>query len=59
MKSSKFTEAQIAFAIKEAEPGTRVEEVCPKMGISGSDILQLEEEIRLSWCGRITQTSPV
>lgn len=34
MKKLKFTEAQIAFAIKQAETGPRVEEVCRKMGIS-------------------------
>src|SRR5690606_28013368 len=34
MKKSKFTESQITFAIKQAETGTRVEEVCRKMGIS-------------------------
>jgi len=34
MKKSKFTEAQIIFAIKQAETGVRVEEVCRKMGIS-------------------------
>lgn len=34
MKKTKFTEAQIAFALKQAETGTRVEEVCRKMGIS-------------------------
>lgn len=34
MKKSKFTEAQIASAIKQAETGTRVEEVCRKIGIS-------------------------
>ncbi|TWT17273.1 IS3 family transposase [Luteimonas marina] len=34
MKKSKFTEEQIAFALKQAESGTRVEEVCRKMGIS-------------------------
>ena len=34
MKNSKFTEEQIAFALKQAESGTRVEEVCRKMGIS-------------------------
>ena len=34
MKKSKFTEEQIAFALKHAESGTRVEEVCRKMGIS-------------------------
>jgi putative transposase len=34
MKKSKFTEAQIAFAIKQSETGTKVEEVCRKMGVS-------------------------
>lgn len=34
MKKSKFTEAQIAFALKQSETGIRVEEVCRKMGIS-------------------------
>ena len=34
MKKSKSTEEQIAFALKQAESGTRVEEVCRKMGIS-------------------------
>jgi len=34
MKKSKFTEQQIAFALKQAENGISVEEVCRKMGIS-------------------------
>ena len=34
MKKSKFTEEQIAFALKQSESGTSVEEVCRKMGIS-------------------------
>lgn len=34
MKKSKFTEEQIAFALKQAESGTTVEEICRKMGIS-------------------------
>ena len=34
MKKSKFTEEQIAFALKQNEVGTSVEEVCRKMGIS-------------------------
>lgn len=34
MKTSKFTPEQIAFALKQAELGTSVEEVCRKMGIS-------------------------
>lgn len=28
MKRSKFTEPQIMFALKQAETGTKVEEVC-------------------------------
>lgn len=34
MKKTKFTEAQIVFALKQAETGTRVDEICRKMGIS-------------------------
>jgi putative transposase len=34
MKKSKFTEAQIVFALKQADTGITVEEVCRKMGIS-------------------------
>jgi putative transposase len=34
VKRSKFTEEQIAFALKQAELGVPVEEVCRKMGIS-------------------------
>ena len=34
VKKSKYTEQQIAFALKQAELGTPVEEICRKMGIS-------------------------
>lgn len=34
MKRSKFTEEQIAFALKQAESGVTVAEVCRKTGIS-------------------------
>ncbi|ARV18670.1 hypothetical protein AEP_01726 [Curvibacter sp. AEP1-3] len=34
MKKNKFTEIQMAFALKQAELGTRVEDVCRKLGIS-------------------------
>ena len=34
MKASKFTDAQKAFIIKQAEDGTPVVEVCRKAGIS-------------------------
>ena len=34
MKKSRFTEEQIAFALRQAESGTPVSGVCRKMGIS-------------------------
>ncbi|OEU68677.1 MAG: Hin recombinase [Desulfovibrio sp. S3730MH75] len=34
MKKSKFTDEQIAFALRQSETGTKVNEVCRKMGIS-------------------------
>ena len=34
MKKSKFTESQIIFALRQAETGIKVDEVCRKMGIS-------------------------
>ena len=34
MKTSKYTDEQIAFALKQAETGTSVKEVIRKMGIT-------------------------
>ncbi len=34
MKASKFSEAQIAFVLRQAEEGTAIGEVCRKAGIS-------------------------
>lgn len=34
MKASKFSEAQIAFVLKQAEDGIAVAEVCRKAGVS-------------------------
>ena len=34
MKTSRFTEAQIAFVLRQAEDGTAIGEVCRKAGIS-------------------------
>jgi putative transposase len=34
VKKSRFTDEQIAFALKQAEAGTRIDEICRKMGIS-------------------------
>ncbi len=34
MKTSKYTEQQITLALRQAESGTRVAEICRKMGMS-------------------------
>ena len=34
MKKSRFTEEQIAFALRQAEAGTAVEEITRKLGVS-------------------------
>jgi transposase-like protein len=34
VKKSRFTDEQTAFALKQAETGTRIDEICRKMGIS-------------------------
>ena len=34
MKKSRFTNGQIAFALRQAESGTPIEEVCRKLGVS-------------------------
>jgi putative transposase len=34
VKKSRFTEEQIAFALKQAETGARIDETCRKTGIS-------------------------
>lgn len=34
MKKSRFTDEQIAFALRQSESGTSVEEVCRKLGMS-------------------------
>ena len=39
MKKTKCTKQQIAFALKQAETGASVQEVCRKMGISEATFL--------------------
>jgi len=34
MRQSRFTEEQIAMALRQAEVGTPVEEICRKLGVS-------------------------
>jgi putative transposase len=34
MKKSRFSEEQIAFALRQAESGTALEEICRKLGVT-------------------------
>ena len=34
MKKSRFTEEQVAYALRQAEAGTAVEDICRSLGIS-------------------------
>jgi putative transposase len=44
MRKSKFTEEQIAFALRQTETGTRVAEVCRKLGISEHTLYQWKKK---------------
>lgn len=46
MKKSKFTEEQILFALKQADAGQPMGDVCRQMKISEATFLRLEEALR-------------
>ena len=50
MKRSKYTEEQIAFALKQSEVGTPVDELCRKRGIS--------EATFYNWCKKYAGLGP-
>jgi putative transposase len=64
MKRSQYTAEQVAFALRQAESGTQVSEVCRKMGISEqtfyyssrsicptfADDIQADAWFPLLWC---------
>jgi hypothetical protein len=39
MKRSKFSEGQIAYALRQAESGTPAGDVCRQLGVSEVDVL--------------------
>lgn len=51
MKKSRFTEAQIAFALPQAESGTPVAEIIRKLGIAEQTFYRLKKG-SLGWAWR-------
>ncbi len=45
MKNKRFTDEQITYALRQAEGGTPVAEVCRQLGVSEASFY-LEEEVR-------------
>ena len=46
MKKSNYTEEQIAFALKQAELGTPISEVCRKLGIAEQTFYRWKSKYR-------------
>jgi len=44
MKKSRFTEEQIAFALRQSEGGVPIREVCRKMGVSGQTFFRWKKK---------------
>jgi putative transposase len=44
MRKSRYTDAQIAFALKQAELGTSVAEVCRKMGVAEATFFRWKQK---------------
>ncbi len=44
MRKSKFTEEQIAFALKQADCGTPVSEICRRLGISSQTFYRWKQK---------------
>ncbi len=49
MKKSRFTEEQIAFVLKQAETGTKIDEFCRKMGISDANFYKFKQKYSFLW----------
>jgi putative transposase len=50
MKRKRFSEEQIAFALRQADSGTTIEEICRKMGIDLTlDKSMLQDVLRKNW----------
>lgn len=59
IKTSKFTEEQIAFALRQAETGTTVAEVCRKMGISDAPFYNWKKKYGGLGVGELRRLKPL
>ncbi len=44
MKKSKYTEEQVVFALKQHQQGTKVEDICRKLGIDQSTFYKWQKQ---------------
>ncbi len=51
MKRKRFSEEQIAFALRQAESGTTIEEICRKMGVSEPTFYRWKKVCAIRWHG--------
>jgi transposase-like protein len=49
VKKSRFTEEKITFALKQAAAGTRIDEICRKMGISDATFYKWRQKNMMVW----------
>jgi putative transposase len=52
LRRSRFTEEQIAFALKQTETGTPILEVCHKLGVSEQTFYRCKKQYAGSGCWR-------
>jgi putative transposase len=54
MKRSKFSEEQIVYALRQADSGTSIGDLCPQLGIADANLAKIIflgglSAIRLAW----------
>ena len=52
MPRRRFTNEQIAFALRQSESGATVEEICRKMGVSEPTFYRWKKAVRWDGCAR-------
>ena len=49
MKGKRFTEEQTTYALRQAEGGTPVVDVCRQLGVSEASFYLWKKEVREAW----------